>query len=144
MDVFIVKVVKGKTYRQRITKQSWDAIGSDKNGWVLESEQSVSNGVGKGQIVKNSVAAEPKKAEPKAEEENKAVIEPQKSPEITDQKKEEFAKAAEGLSKTAIKDYFQGCTPPVAFANSTGLPKLVEMLGEHLKYDVVSLQNIFS
>lgn len=147
MDVIVVKMFGNKVRKQRMKKSSWDGIGPDKNGWVLESEQSIGNDVPKGQQVKNDVQVLAEKAKKEAEE--RAILEEKKRQEAiaaaaSQGNKEEFMKAVSGLTKGTIKDYFDGCNPPVKYANAAKVETLHAQLGEHLKYNVVELQKIFS
>ncbi len=143
-DIIAIKVVNGRTVKQRWNENAWKNLGSDKNGWVETTPQTITNTIesekskasGKDQVIDNTV----KKTDP-------APVQEAKKPTVTEPTPAEieiFMKHIEGFNKGTIKDFFDSQKPPIEYDNRANLAGLKKQLGDHFKYDIVKLQTEFT
>lgn len=145
--------------KRRFTRMSWDLLktGKDgtKDGWKELPDTIIHNTVqktdviskpstgSKTQIIQNTITDKKDQVI-----DNKAGVVDNKDVIIktpaTDAQKSEFFKAAEGLKKGDIKDYFDKQDPAIEYSNSWKPNAFIEKLGEHLNYDIVELQKAFN
>jgi len=124
-------MISGRLVERKFTEYNWDLIGTDKNGWVLKTEQTV-----------NSDIPLPKKGET-----NQVVI---AKPEqvmpiistVAQEVKNEFMTLAGKLSKGVIKDYFD--RELIVYSNTANIIDIRTQLGNELNYSIGKLNEIFN
>lgn len=153
--------------KRRFTKISWDLLGKDKDGWVALPDTVVHNAVDKSPLQKPSTGD--KKTAPSQVVDNLVskkssndgtsmdnALEDNTGSKVDEasndksssntevknlvEQKQEFFKAAAGLKRGDIKDYFDRQTPPVPYKNTAKVEELIEILGNRLGWDVIELQ----
>jgi hypothetical protein len=167
-DVWAIK--NGK--RRRFTRAAWDLLGKNKEGWEALPDVTIENIADKTTLTKPATGQKQPIVKPvKQVIENVASKEPAQTVDniakvvedgtqagetseqgkneastetISAQQKEVFAKAAKGINKGAIKDFFDKQEPPVGYENGWDVKRLVEQLGNHLNWSIVELQKAFN
>lgn len=124
------------------SQRSWDLLGRNKEGWVETPDSVMENKVGKDAITKPATGQGNNKSTQVID--NKANKAKADSKPVTKEKKNEFLKAVDGISKTAIKDFFDAQFPAVGYSNTANEQELRKQLGEHLNWDIVEFQKSFA
>lgn len=130
--------------KRRFTERTWELLGKNKEGWVAMEDHVIHNVAIKNTIPKPSNG---QKAEISQRIENLKKIEPV---QVIDNNKfagfnaqeEAFFKAADGINRSKIKDYFD--RQNVEYKNTLNTLELTRILGKHLNYDTIELQKAFS
>jgi len=133
--------------KRRFTQSCWDLVGPNKNGWTLMEDSVISNVLDS--VEKPSTG---QKTILNSNMENILIEKPILNPNIeniliekkTNADAEIFIKAAEGLKRGDIKDFFDKQTPAVVYKNNSNAKDLITHLGEFLNFDIVELQKNFS
>lgn len=146
----VLAIKNGK--KQIFSDLAWQLLGKNKNGWVAqETTAKISNSV---EVpVNNGANTTPPDmgVNDKEELEKKETIdnnaEPKKEVEVpaennTNPKESEFLTAVAGISRAAIKDYFDKNN--VKYKNKSDDKALQAQLAKHLNYDIVELQKAFA
>lgn len=155
-----VWATNGRGEKRRFTRISWDLLGKNKEGWTELPDTVIQNQIdspakpstgNKTQVIENTATAEKNNqvieniVVSAAKEEAANVVESETgSPSITKEQKDEFLKAAQGLKKGDIKDFFDKQNPAVEYSNSWKPQAFIEKLAEYLNYDIVELQKAFN
>lgn len=167
----IIAKKNGKT--RAFTDRTWELLGTKKEGWVAMPDMEISNTVkspakpstgskqpqpnnGGSQKMSNTVNQEP--SQPMSNTANTPPSTGEKTQssgqgdssgndnstasEFSEEQKKEFYQRAEGVNAGVIKDYFDA--NKIKYFKSAGKDKLIEKLGEVLKYDALEFQKIFS
>lgn len=127
---------------QYFTELQWELLGKNKEGWVRESDQTVTAEEAKkpetGEKVKPIVVIPEKKDEVPVQtvtaEGDKAQT------QTVEGDKEAFLKAAEGLTKNPIKNFFD--KNEQKYDKKADLDTLKNQLGEYLGWDINKLSEI--
>lgn len=139
-DIIAIKVINGKTLKQRFSQLGWNLLGTNKNGWIETTPQTIENAIvaekqkssGKDQVIKNDLKNSPELPAP-------VVINEPSKKDI-----EEFMNHVEGFNKSTIKNFFDEQEPAITYDNKANLQALKDQLGKHFKYDIVELQKAFT
>lgn len=145
-----VTAYNSKGQKQVFSDLAWKSLGKNKGDWSEKPVQAIKNTIitekrpDMGPPISNSQKIE-NTLETKGKTEEEIVEDDLlKNKNVTDEsKKAEFMKAVEGLSRTAIKDFFDKQTPRVSYKNGSKNEALQLQLAEHLKYDLVEFQKSF-
>lgn len=130
--------------KRRFTERTWELLGKNKDGWVAMEDHIIRNIAIKNLIEKPSTG---QKAELNKRIENLKKVE---EIQVIDNDKfagfnaeeEAFFKAADGIKRTNIKDYFDKAN--IDYKNTLNTLELTRLLGRHLSYNIVELQKAFS
>ncbi len=138
----VVAFKNGK--KQVFSDLAWRLLGTNKNGWVERDHQTIANTLelkrpdmgpmipSKEVKIENTINT--------GETEEDALERLIKESKPTKNKKSEFMKAIEGISKTQIKDFLDQQNPPVKYRNNAKDEDLKMILAETLEFDIVKLQ----
>lgn len=138
----VVAFKNGK--KQVFSDLAWRLLGNNKNGWVERDHQTIGNTLelkrpdmgpmipSKEVKIENTINT--------GETEEEALERLIKESKPTKNKKSEFMKAIEGISKSQIKDFLDQQNPPVKYRNNAKDEDLKMILAETLEFDIVKLQ----
>ena len=124
-------MISGRLVERKFTEYNWDLIGTDKNGWVLKTEQTVNSDIPlpkKGETTQ-VVIAKPEQVMP--------IIST-----VAQEVKNEFMTLAGKLSKGVIKDYFD--RERIVYSNTANIIDIRTQLGNELNYSIGKLNEIFN
>lgn len=124
-------MISGRLVERKFTEYNWDLIGTDKNGWVLKTEQTVTASISlppKGQVVVPEI---------KKPEQVMPIIST-----VAQEVKNEFMTLAGKLSKGVIKDYFD--RELIVYSNTANIIDIRTQLGNELNYSIGKLNEIFN
>lgn len=134
-----------KGRKQVFSDAGWKLLGKNKGGWSEKEPQTIDNTL---KVERPVMGPESLKEETTVVDNtlNEDVVNEvsDASVEATESPKEEFEKALDGISRAAIKDFFDQQNPPVKYKSMSKDKELKTLLGNYLNYDIVELQKAFS
>lgn len=147
--------------KRRFTQMSWDLLGKNKEGWELMEDHIIHNVANK-TLLKPNTGEKPKVTTtmhnaldkekndgPKTDNTDNTLT--NKDPKTDENKTatnnseelENFLRAAEGIKRGDIKDFFDKQTPPVEYKQTENTHALTLKLASFFKNDVVEFQKSF-
>lgn len=143
----VIATKNGRT--RKFTEYQWALMGTNKEGWIRTEDISVKaseipappTGEKKKPVVKEMKVegSEDKKDAPVEGEKSDMTV---KGDIVTEEQKSDFLLAVTGLTKSAIKNFFDKVSHP--YDNKSNANELKTLLGEYFKYNLDEYDSKFS